>query len=55
MKYNIAIRNRFNILSIEETEQYPKELEKRKEQIDRKWEDFRDCLQTAANEVLSTK
>ena len=54
-KYNIAVRNRFNILCIEETEQYAKELENSKEQIDRKWEDFRDCLQTAANEVLSMK
>ena len=47
-----AVRNRFNILCIEETEQYQKVLENSKEQIDRKWKDFRDCLQTAANEVL---
>ena len=52
VKCNIAIRNRFNILCIEE---YPKELENSKEQIDRKWKDLRDCLQTAANEVLLMK
>ena len=34
IKYNIAVRNRFNILCIEEIEQYPKELENSKEQID---------------------
>ena len=55
MKYNIAVRNRFNILCIEETEQYPKEFENSKEQIDRKWKDFKDCLQKAANEVLFMK
>ena len=37
VKYNIAVRNKFNILCIEETEQYPKELQNSKEQIDRKW------------------
>ena len=55
VKYNIPVRNRFNILCIEETEQYSKELENSKEQIDRKWKDFRDCLQTAGNEVLLMK
>ena len=34
IKYNMAVRNRFNILCIEEIEQYPKELENSKEQID---------------------
>ena len=55
VKYNIAVRNRFNILCIEETEQYAKELENSKEQIDRKWEDFRDCLHIAVNEVVLVK
>ena len=53
--YNIAVRNRFNILCKEETEQYPKELENSNEQIERKGKDFRDCLQTAANELLLMK
>ena len=47
--------NRGKIESIEETEQYPNELENSKEQIDRKWKDFRDFLQTAANEVILMK
>ena len=55
VKYNIAVRNKFNILCIEETEQYAKELENSKEQIDRKWEDFRDCLHIAVNEVVLVK
>ena len=55
VKYNIAVRNRLNILCIEETEQYAKELENSKEQIDRKWEDFRDCLHIAVNEVVLVK
>ena len=53
--YKIAVRNRFNILCIEETEQYPKEIEDSKEQIDRKWKDFQDCQQPAANEVQLMK
>ena len=55
VKYNIAVRNRLNILCIEETQQYAKELENSKEQIDRKWEDFRDCLHIAVNEVVLVK
>ena len=49
VKYNIEIRNRYNILNIEETEQTPTESQESSEQ---KWKTFKNCVQTSLKAVL---